>query len=129
MGWVTLNDEFPERKVQGGGREVCDGLAMVELLLKLPGTPMTLRTLGIQALFDLARPLVALAVEKRDVRVEHFKAKLAKASKIDFSHQQFANASGAGRTKIRQCLEFAVGLAEAMDNEEAFQFYTRVLRS
>ncbi|MBL9115291.1 MAG: DGQHR domain-containing protein [Verrucomicrobiaceae bacterium] len=87
------------------------------------------KTVGIQALFDIAKPLIASAVGDRDVRVEHFKKKLEKASRIDFSHQQFVNASGAGRTKIRQCLEFAIGLADADDNKEAYQFYTRVLRS
>lgn len=86
------------------------------------------KTVGIQALFDVARPLVAMAVEQRDVRVEHFAKKLEQASKIDFSHEYFVNASGAGRTKIRLCLEFAVGLSSDAKNREAYKDYLRVLR-
>jgi DNA phosphorothioation-associated DGQHR protein 1 len=86
------------------------------------------KTVGIQALFDVARPLVAEAVAKRDVRVAYFAQRLKNASKIDFSHEQFVNASGAGRTKIRQCLEFAIELAAPKNSQESFQFYTKVLK-
>lgn len=69
-----------------------------------------LKTVGIQALFEVARPIIADAVMKKDVRSDYFDLVFANTSNIDFSHPQFVNASGAGKTKIRQCLEFAMGL-------------------
>lgn len=69
------------------------------------------KTVGIQALFDLLRKdLVVRALEEKDLRVDFFELHLSKASEIDFSSAPFREASGSGRTRIRQALERAIFL-------------------
>jgi DNA phosphorothioation-associated DGQHR protein 1 len=69
------------------------------------------KTVGIQALFDLLRKdLVVRALEEKDLRVDFFELHLSKASEIDFSSAPFRDASGSGRTRIRQALERAIFL-------------------
>lgn len=90
-----------------------------------PSESFILKTVGIQALFDVARPLIASSVASRDVRAESFTKQLMKAVNVDFTHELF-HASGSSRTKIRRCLEFAMGLVSPKQYPSDYQDYLRV---
>ena len=85
------------------------------------------KTVGIQALFDISRPLLHDAVEHRDLRVATFENRLLAASDIDFSDPLF-EASGTGRTQIRKTLEFALQLEgpETLSNDPNIAEYRRL---
>ncbi len=68
------------------------------------------RTIGVQALFDILRSLAKQAYEDRDVSVSYFEEKIALAGDIDFADNRFRNPSGSGRTYIRKEIEEAIGL-------------------
>ena len=72
-----------------------------------------IKTVGIQALFDVLRKLTLKTLEKKDVSVKFFIDQLSPASGIDFAAERFRNASGSGRIDIRRAIETAIGLAEA----------------
>lgn len=64
------------------------------------------KTVGIQALFDLLRMhLVSKALEQKDLSVGFFESYLSRASQIDFASAPYKDASGSGRTRIRKALE------------------------
>lgn len=71
-----------------------------------------IKTVGIQALFDILRKLASSAVEKKDVSIKSFADRLSAASNIDFAADNFRNASGSGRSEIRRAIEAKIGLAE-----------------
>lgn len=69
------------------------------------------KTVGVQALFDILRmKLAKLAYEKKSIAVKDFVGWLSPAADIDFSDEQFRNASGSGRTAIRKAIEASTGL-------------------
>jgi DNA phosphorothioation-associated DGQHR protein 1 len=69
------------------------------------------RTVGVQAVFDILRKLAMQAYDDRNVSVEYFKNKISAAGKLDFSEEEFKNASGSGRTYIRKAIEKAIGIS------------------
>jgi len=87
------------------------------------------KTVGIQALFDISRPLLHDAVQQRDLRVASFEKRLSAASGIDFSDPLF-EASGTGRTHIRKTLEFALQIdgPETLSDDPKIAEYRRLLR-
>ena len=68
------------------------------------------KTVGIQALFDILRKLAPDFLAAEDVSVEWFSAKLTKAKGINFSDTFLSQASGQGRTRIRNVFELCMGL-------------------
>jgi hypothetical protein len=86
------------------------------------------KTVGIQALFDLAKPLLHAAVQSKDLRVASFEERLSAASHVDFSAPLF-QASGTGRTHIRKTLEFAlqIGSVEILQDDPNIDDYRRLL--
>lgn len=66
------------------------------------------KTVGVQALFDILRSLSQQAYEGKDISVSYFEQRLAPAHDIDFSCDEYRNASGSGRTKIRKAIEGAL---------------------
>jgi DNA phosphorothioation-associated DGQHR protein 1 len=70
-----------------------------------------IKTVGVQALFDILRKLTPKALEKKDVSVPFFLNELSPASQIDFAGEHFKNASGSGRIEIRRAIETAIGFA------------------
>ena len=70
-----------------------------------------IKTIGVQAVFDILRKLAAQAYEDRDISVRYFRKKLAPAGEINFADEKFKNPSGSGRTYIRKAIEDAVGLS------------------
>ncbi|MBD8566235.1 DGQHR domain-containing protein [Oxalobacteraceae sp. CFBP 8763] len=67
------------------------------------------KTVGLQALFDVLRQHAVKIYSDRDIRVARFEELLRPAASIDFSAPEFRNASGSGRAKIRQALLKAIG--------------------
>lgn len=74
-----------------------------------PGS-FILKTVGVQALFDILRKLAPEAIAAGDAREAFFERRLKGASQIDFSGIRFQNASGTGRSIIRRAIEAEVGL-------------------
>jgi DNA phosphorothioation-associated DGQHR protein 1 len=68
------------------------------------------KTVGVQALFDVLRKLARAAYESKDLRVSTFEEKLRPAESIDFSQDQFQSPSGSGRSIIRRAIEAKLGL-------------------
>jgi DNA phosphorothioation-associated DGQHR protein 1 len=66
-----------------------------------PGS-FIIKTIGVQALFDVLRGLAKEAYEVRIISAKSFAEKLAPAGDIDFSTEEFRNASGSGRSYIRR---------------------------
>lgn len=89
-----------------------------------PGSFIT-KTVGVQALFDLLRLLLPLALEARALSVDFFQGRMDGAKEVDFSNPLFRNASGSGRTYIRKVLEVGAGLApaETISEEERAEIF------
>ena len=69
-----------------------------------------LKTIGVQALFDILRKLASEAYDAKDISVGYFIEKIRAAGTIDFSDERFRNPSGSGRTFVRKTIEEAIGL-------------------
>ena len=74
-------------------------------------TSFIIKTVGVQALFDVLRKLAPKAYQLRDVRVDFFEKELSPASQIDFGAEQFRKASGSGRLVIRRAIDAAIATA------------------
>lgn len=82
--------------------KACD----LEFWSKASAGSFIVKTVGVQALFDiLRRKLAAAAYGERDVSVDFFRTHLHPAASIDFAGDIFKNASGSGRTIIRRAIE------------------------
>lgn len=68
------------------------------------------KTVGVQALFDILKLVAADANERKNIAVKSFEAILRPAERIDFTSDEFRNASGAGRTTIKRAIASACGL-------------------
>lgn len=89
------------------------------------------RTVGVQALFDILVRLSEEAIASRTLKESFFEDRLRKAGTIDYS-QNFFQASGKGRVRIKHCLSFAMGLESrddlpASDREEYIEIVSRAL--
>lgn len=69
-----------------------------------------LRTIGVQAIFDILRKIAGDAYEEKDISEDYFVKRIRPAGEIDFSDGRFRNPSGSGRTLIRRTIEEAIGL-------------------
>src|SRR6266404_193539 len=67
------------------------------------------KTVGIQALFDVAQRLIGEMVGRKDFRLTQFEERIRPAGQIDFA-DRFFQTSGTGRQRIRNCLELALRL-------------------
>jgi DNA phosphorothioation-associated DGQHR protein 1 len=76
-------------------------------------TSFITKTVGVQALFDILRLLSADAYRTKVISSEAFAEKLRGAGDIDFSKDQFRNASGSGRGVIRRAIEEGAGISRA----------------
>lgn len=85
--------------------KVCQSLFWEEAK---PGS-FIVKTVGVQALFDILRKLAVEAAAVGDAREEFFARRLRPAQDIDFAGIQFQNASGTGRSIIRRAIEAAIG--------------------
>lgn len=71
-----------------------------------------LRTIGVQAVFDILRKLAAQSYDDKDISVAYFTDKINGARDIDFSEERFKNPSGSGRTYIRKTIEQKIGIVQ-----------------
>ncbi|MGY8635605.1 hypothetical protein RAD15_24320 [Bradyrhizobium sp. 14AA] len=74
------------------------------------GGSYIIKTVGVQALFDILRKLAPAALEKKRISVDFFTKSLDAARTIDFSADEYKNASGSGRSYIRKAIEEAINL-------------------
>jgi DNA phosphorothioation-associated DGQHR protein 1 len=81
--------------------------------VKAPPNSFITRTIGVQAQFDILRQLAGAAYETKVISVTAFKEMLAPATDLDFAEDRYRNASGSGRSLIRQAIENKIGLARA----------------
>ena len=79
---------------------------------KVASGSFIVKTVGVQAVFDVLRKLAGDAYKDRDVSTQYFTNKLNRAQHIDFADDRFQNASGSGRTFIRRCIEDEIGLSK-----------------
>jgi DNA phosphorothioation-associated DGQHR protein 1 len=94
---------------------------------EIPPESYIRKTVGIQALFDLARSVMGGLIAKKDFSVGEFEKRLEPARDIDFS-DPFFQTSGTGRQRIRNCLELALGIKTLDDfgpDRETYQRLTR----
>lgn len=78
------------------------------------------KTVGVQAIFDVLRTLAARAVSEKDISRSMFEQRLAITKKIDFA-DDFYQASGTGRQRIRNTLELSLGIRNIDDIKEGDQ--------
>jgi DNA phosphorothioation-associated DGQHR protein 1 len=84
---------------------VCDEL----FWSKAPPGSYIVKTIGVQALFDVLRPLSAEAIAEKDATADFFRRRLEPAAEIDFAAADLRNASGAGRSAIRKKILETIG--------------------
>ena len=69
-----------------------------------------IKTVGVQALFDILRKIAPEAYAAEDLRVPFFEDRLRPAAAINFADERFRVPSGSGRSIIRRAMEAALGL-------------------
>lgn len=69
-----------------------------------------LKTVGLQAQFDILRLLIPQALEAGNISSAYFEDRLKPAKAIDFTADRFRNASGSGRSIIRRAIGQELGL-------------------
>jgi hypothetical protein len=77
-----------------------------------------IRTVGLQALFDILGEVAEAAIASKNLKQSVFAEKLRKAGHIDFSID-FYQASGKGRVRIKHSLALAMGLEAPGDLPES----------
>jgi len=113
-------------------KSVVNFFGAVQLMLWRNTKPRSfiVKTVGIQALFDVLKLILPAALESKDISKDAFVALFRPALEIDFS-DDFFQASGTGRTRIRNTLGRAIGIPgigpSAKEAEEIS--YRRVLGS
>jgi len=86
------------------------------------------KTVGIQALFDVARHLMGEMVVKKDFRIAQFEERLGPAGRLNFA-DHFFQTSGTGRQRIRNSLELCLGLKSLADLPSDHEDYQRLYSS
>jgi len=119
------NDEPPLRSVYIEGNDFLIYTivknffnAAEEIFWKGNATPGFIqKTVGFQALFQILKLLLKEALVEKNVSSAFFQEKLRPASKIDFN-DDFFHASGAGKTRIRNCILLTMGMADIAQLEK-----------
>ncbi len=81
---------------------------------------LIIRTVGVQALFDIAKAILKRGVESENFTVASFQEQLSPASTVDFS-DTFFQTSGTGRGRIRSVIELCLGLIHLDELREKVQ--------
>jgi hypothetical protein len=74
------------------------------------------KTVGVQALFEILRKICPEILGSKDVSKESIKKRLQPAAVIPFQ-DDFFQASGTGRQRIRNCIEICLGLRQLNEVE------------
>lgn len=85
---------------------------------EIASTSYLTKTVGVQALFDTLRALAPSALAERDFSKDWFLAKLQPLRNIDFTSQEFQQASGQGRTLIKRVLFTLLELETNLEPEK-----------
>lgn len=72
------------------------------------------KTVGVQALFDILKQLCSEALKAKDISNDFFAKRLAPCKHMDFTNNYF-EASGRGRQRIRNALELSLALKSLND--------------
>ncbi len=72
-----------------------------------------IKTIGIQAIFDILRMILPDAIASKDISENYFFNKLLPAKDLTFTEDKFKNASGSGRSIIRKAIEEKIAFIEA----------------
>lgn len=70
-----------------------------------------IKTVGVQALFDIFRIIAGDSYQSQNISINYFINRFGLAKDIDFSTETFRNASGSGRTTIKNAIASTMGLA------------------
>lgn len=73
------------------------------------------KTVGMQALFDVLRELAPVALQQRDFSKDWFVEVISPINQVDFAHHEFQQASGQGRSLIRNAILLLLGMLEVND--------------
>ncbi len=92
--------------------------AVNEVLWKTDNRSYIRKTVGIQALFDILRLICPDAIAAKDVSEQFFLQRLVPCGSINFT-DDFFQASGTGRQRIRNTLELKLGLKTLAEINEA----------
>jgi DNA phosphorothioation-associated DGQHR protein 1 len=111
-----LRDRSPPRKLYIEGNDatiyaiVLNYLKACDRLFCKPAAPgsFILKTVGIQALFDILRLDAPNFLANANATEAYFVELMTPAAEIDFSTTEFQNASGSGRSTIRRRLQAAI---------------------
>jgi DNA phosphorothioation-associated DGQHR protein 1 len=102
--------------------------AVKEVLWKEVNSDSLIRkTVGIQALFDLARSQMGEMASKKDFRAAQFEEILQPARRLNFA-DSFFQTSGTGRQRIRNCLELCLKLKTLDDIVSDREEYRRLCK-
>ncbi len=112
------NDKSPLRDVYIEGNDaliyklVLNYLKACEAIFWKKASPdsFILRTIGVQAVFDILRQIADQSYRDRDISEAYFVNRIEGAGAINFAEERFKNPSGSGRTFIRRAIEDAIGL-------------------
>jgi DNA phosphorothioation-associated DGQHR protein 1 len=85
------------------------------------------KTVGIQALFDLAQAVMGSSIGKKDFSQDEFERRLEPARGLNFA-DTFFQTSGTGRQRIRNCLELALGIKTLADLGPDRETYRRLVQ-
>jgi DNA phosphorothioation-associated DGQHR protein 1 len=75
---------------------------------RAPSNSFIIKTVGIQALFDILKANVSVVIGEKNIQTERFMDLLAPAVTLDFADADFRNASGSGRSNIRRAIQAAI---------------------
>lgn len=112
-----ISDSSPLRRLYLSGSDdilysgVRNFFAAVDKAMWMPAKPDSYirKTVGVQALFYIARKVMKDMADKKDFREAEFEKTLQPGGRVDFA-DSFFQTSGTGRQRIRNCLELAFGL-------------------
>ena len=84
------------------------------------------KTVGVQALFDVLRNIPEEVLEKEATEIEaFFTRKMERCNVVNFA-DSFFQASGTGRSRIRNCLELRLGTRSLEDIQSDHEEYKRL---
>lgn len=133
------DDKTPFRKIYKEGNDiviyktVANYFSAVSdiLFVRSNSSSYIKKTVGIQALFEVLKEiLIREFYRERDIREEYFSHFIGKVSHIDFS-DPFYQASGVGKSRIRNTIMLAFGFIEFRDikKDNEIELYQRILEN
>jgi hypothetical protein len=120
--YVSVSDDL----IYAGVRNFFSAVNRV-LWAKADPDSLIRKTVGVQALFDVARSVMADMASKKNFREAEFEKMIQPAGRLDFG-DSFFQTSGTGRQRIRNCLELSIGLKSFADIKSDQGDYQRLLK-